>query len=102
MSDTPEISLLFATVVQWAVARGAERIDTLPGLWTGETDDWLVKLNGHSHEIEDTPPFGYLLQHKTALAGLAIGGAIFGHVIGPSEDDLIAHFRARTPQRHDA
>jgi hypothetical protein len=102
MTTNPELSLLFVAVVDWAVAQGAERIDTLPGLWTGETDAWLVKLNGHMHEIEDTPPFGYLLQHKTALAGLAIGDVAGGAIIGPSEDDLIAHFRARTPQRHDA
>jgi hypothetical protein len=92
--DGTNISMLFVTVVQWAVSQGAERIDTLPGLWAGETDEWLVKLNGHRHEIDDTPPLGYLLQHKTALAGMAIGGAPSGAIIGPSEDDLIAHFRA--------
>jgi hypothetical protein len=94
MSDRPPITQLFATVVQWAIAQGADNIKALPGVWHGETDDWTVKLNGHPREIDDVPPYGYLITHKTALCGLAIGNAAGGCVMGPSEDDLIAYFTA--------
>lgn len=95
MTEEPRITVLFATVVQWAVAQGANDIKALPGLWQGETDEWVVKINGHPHEIDDVPPFGYLLTHKTALIGLAIGNATGGACAGWSEEDLIAHFCAR-------
>lgn len=94
MTDRP-ISELFVTLVQWAIARGADNIRALPGVWHGETDEWEVRLNGHPREIDDVPPFGYFLVHKTALCGIARGTAFDGHVIGPSEDALIDHFRSR-------
>lgn len=87
-----EITQLYATLVQWAVLQGADSIDKLPGPWEGGTDQWSVKLNGHNREISLVPPFGYLLTHKTALVGVAIGDPFGGTVAGPSEDELISHF----------
>ncbi|XAI95571.1 hypothetical protein [Nostoc phage Nsp-JY21] len=97
MAEEPKITQLFATVVQWAITQGAENIGALPGLWTGETAEWKVKLNGHPREIEDVPPYGFLLTHKTAFVGFAIGNATDGAVAGPSENELIAHFQQLLP-----
>jgi hypothetical protein len=97
MTDAPQITLLFATVVQWATTQGANNLKALPGVWTGETDQWTVKLNGHAREVEEVPPYGYLLTHKTAVFGAALGNPTGGWIIGPSEDDLIAHFQAQMP-----
>ena len=97
MADEPQISLLFATISEWAVAQGADKINRLPGPWTGETDEWTVKINGHPNEIDDVPPYGFLATHKTAFIGMAIGNAYGGCVIGPSENELIEHFRSRLP-----
>lgn len=96
MADRP-ISELYVALVDWAIANGAEKIDRLPGLWTGETSQWNVAINGHKHEVDGVPPFGYQLTHKTALVGAAVGGPFGGVLAGPSEADIIAHFRAATP-----
>lgn len=101
MADAPEISVLFVTIVDWAASHGAKRIRTLPGLWEGETDEWKVKINGHGHMIEDVPAFGYIAQHKTAFLGWAAGDPFGGAIVGPNEDDLIAHFKARTARSTD-
>ena len=96
MADA-NITSLFAAVVEWAIAQGGGDFHLLPGIWRGETDEWVVKINGHRQEMDDVPPYGYLLTHKTALVGLAIGNMVGGCVAGPSEEDLIAHFRNQMP-----
>ena len=95
MADQP-VSELFSVLIRWATSLGAEKISELPGVWQGETADWSVKINGHPREIDDVPPYGYLCQHKTAFIGIALGDINGGCVMGPSEAELIAHFKAAT------
>jgi hypothetical protein len=100
MADT-SIPVLFGLIVSWATTQGAEKIQNLPGVWSGETDAWCVKINGHLTEVEDVPPLGILLVHKV-LVGIAIITVKGGEVFGVTEDDLIAHFSAQMPgPRHD-
>lgn len=89
----PRVSALFATVVSWAVAAGAKRIDLLPGVWRGETDEWKVAVNPHKHEIDGILPGQMVLEHKTymAFAALGLNG---GAITGASEPEIIAHFNA--------
>ncbi len=78
-------------VMSWVMAQGVERINELPGLWTGETDQWKVSVNGHSEEVDGVPPYGIQLEHKTYVQIAVIqpnGGSIIG-----SEDALIDHFK---------
>ena len=94
MTAHKNVSILFAKIVRWAVEQGADNIQNLPGVWSGETDKWAVKINGHDHEIDDVPQFSILLEHKTAFMTMAIVSVNGGHVIGATEDDLTAHFDA--------
>lgn len=89
----PRVSALFATVVGWAVAAGAKRIDLLPGVWRGETDEWKVAVNPHKHELDGIPPGGMVLQHKKYLAFAALG-LNGGAITGALEPEIIAHFNA--------
>ena len=87
------VSELFVEIGQWAVAKGAENIGGLPGLWVGETPEWTVEINGHAEEIDGLPFCNARLAHKQYLQVAIVsprGGAIGG---GATEDDLITHFR---------
>lgn len=93
-----QISELFSVLVDWVVSHGGEMPGKLPGLWRGETEDWTVACNGSpKEEREGVPPASFLLQHKTALLGMAIVNPFGGVVTGPTEGELIEHFKARTP-----
>lgn len=96
MTDLP-ISELFAEIIDWAAANGAADLPSHPGIWSGETDQWKVDINGHSEEIDGLPFAHARLTHKRYLQlGILspFGGCIGG---GASEGDLIEHFRsART------
>jgi hypothetical protein len=50
MSDL-RVTYFYACLVDWAVSKGAENVDKLPGLWRGETEEWIVQINGRPHEI---------------------------------------------------
>lgn len=93
MAEDAPMSELYAAVVEWATALGATRIQDLPGLWSGETDEWEVGINGH-YEMVDGLAFGQMRLRNKKYLQIAIldpfGGAIGG---GGSEDDMIAHFR---------
>ncbi len=89
----------FAVIVEWGVSQGAVRIDQLPGLWRGATDEWDVAINGHLTEIDGVPPFHALVVHKTAFAHLAMVAPNGGSLVGWTEDELIQHFRERTPRQ---
>ncbi len=94
-------SLLFYTIIRWAEAQGATNVKALPGCWHGETDEWTVRINGHSHEVEDVPPFSAVVMHKTALLGIAVLNIAGGCITGPTEDELISHFGALIPEGCD-
>lgn len=99
MDDMP-IATLFSAIIGWAEARGAKRIDQLPGCWE---HDWTfdgmpahVSINGHSEDAKnaagwDVPPFTALLMINgwPAVFCDPRGGAIVGGEIG-AEDKLIA------------
>lgn len=100
MAEHP-ISILFSEIAQWAQTQGAIDLPSHPGLWSGETDEWTVEINGHLEEIDGLPYGHARLVHKQFLR-LAIlspfGGCIGG---GASEGELIEHFRAaRTARAH--
>ena len=102
MAALEHISELFIVLVDWAVSTGAEHVDKLPGLWVGETDEWVVKFNPDTQRERDgIPPLTFRLDHKTALVGLALVGTGSGAVVGPSEAELLAHFRTATPTASD-
>ena len=90
----PLISELFAVLVDWAISKGAERVDLLPGLWTGETDDWLVEMNGQKTEVEGIPPVTFKLTHKVFLS-IALISPFDGALVGASEVELIEHFKGQ-------
>ncbi len=96
---TRAIAEAFAAIVEWAVSQGAVKIDKLPGLWRGQTDKWDVAINGHKVEVEGVPPFHALIVHKTAFARIAMVAPDGGILVGWTEDDLIQHFRERTPRQ---
>jgi hypothetical protein len=93
MSGRP-MSELFAVLVDWSISKGAEMVDRLPGLWTGETAEWLVELNGQKTELEGIPPLTFKLTHKAYFLRMALVGPYGGALVGPSEDELIEYFRA--------
>ncbi len=88
------ISEAWAAVINWAGGQGMENAKELPGLWTGETDEWKVSINGHREEVGGVPPYGVQLELKVYFQVAVIqpnGGAICG-----SEDALIDHFKNLT------
>jgi len=94
MTEPMQISELFATIIDWIASKGVEDISKLPGLWTGETPEWKVEINGVGGEIDDLPYLHVRLRHKR-LFQLGIisptDGAIGG---GAREDEMIEHFRS--------
>jgi len=92
MADAPNIPALLMAVVDWATRNGADRISEVPGVWSGETAEYKVRINGHREEIDDVPPFSAVIEHKTYMR-LAVVGPGGGALTGLSEDDLIAHFQ---------
>lgn len=98
-----QISELFAVLVDWVLSTGAENVGALPGLWTGETDQWSVECNGSTkEEREGIPPLTFKLTHKTALIGIALVNPSGGVVVGPSEGELLEHFRAAADRNRGA
>lgn len=103
MTEDRQITELFAVLVDWALSAGAENVGALPGLWTGETDQWAVECNGSTTEDrQDIPPMTFRLTHKTALIGVALVNPFGGVVAGPSEGELLDHFRAAADQNRRA
>lgn len=96
MDSEPRMTVAFAVLAEWAIGEGAAQITAKPGVWTGETDEWCVTCNPHRVEMDDVPPVTFQLIHKTALVGIALISPFCGHVAGPTEAELIAHFRDRT------
>lgn len=96
---TSSIMEAFVTICDWAVSQGAMKIDTLPGLWRGATDEWDVAINGHKTEIDEVPPFHIVASHKTHFARLAVIAPDGGSIAGCTEDAMIQHFRERTPRQ---
>ena len=82
---------LYGLIVDWAVRHGATKIDTLDGLWIGETDEYRIAINGHQEEVDLVPPLCIKVEHKTYLA-LAIIAPSGGETMIP-EADLIEHFQ---------
>lgn len=99
MTEMPEVAPLFAVLAAWAVGQGAEGANRQPGLWHGETEDWDVKMNPHEETIEGVDPFTWQCTHKTAFLAIAVVGVTGGCIIGPTEEEVIEHFRARTVER---
>lgn len=93
MTAPMSISELFAEIAGWAQRHGAINIGAMDSSWRGETDEWLVEINGQKDEVDGIPPFSARLRHKT-LVQFAVVGPGSDALIGASEDDLIAHFRA--------
>ncbi len=98
MTDRP-VTELFVALVDWVLSTGARNLDQIPGLWSGETEDWLVRCNAHRQEVDGMEPMTFELRHKTAFFGMAIVTPFDGALVGPTEDELIGHFRA-AGQRH--
>jgi hypothetical protein len=96
------LSVVFAKVVDLAIARGAERINSLPGCWVHAVDEhWTVAVNGHAEPTSaepegamavDVPPYCVAVWWHGWLAGFvtAAGGVIAAHPDGANEDRLIA------------
>lgn len=93
MNGIPE---LYATVVDWILAAGAQNLNETPGLWTGQTAEWLVQVNPHNARTDDFDPFEMRLTHHRLFGALAVLDPRGGSIIGPSEAELIAHFTAET------
>ena len=91
---TQPFSTLFTTLLDWMVSRGAEKLNEKPGLWKGETDEWIVEFNPHQDETNGLSPITARLSHQKLLA-FAIVGPYGGAITGVNEDDIIAHFETR-------
>ena len=89
--STPQISVLFATVATWAMEQGMPPRT----FWEGQTEDWTVRINATKDMLEGVEPFHIHLEHRVYLA-FAVLNAVGGALTGPSEDEVIAHFEART------
>lgn len=89
MSKT--LSELWVTIMNWVSDQNPGEIFRLEGLWSGQTPDWNVEVNGHKHEVEDVPPYGVRLSHREYLA-FGIISPNSGVITGPTEDEIIAHF----------
>lgn len=89
----PPIPELLMAVVDWSQRQGADAISKLEGVWSGETDEYRVRINGHREEIDNVPPFSAAIEHKDYFR-IAIVGPGGGALTGVSEGDLIAHFEA--------
>lgn len=53
-----QVSELFMAIVDWATEQGAVNIDRLPDVWRGQTDEYLVIINGQKEERENVPVMG--------------------------------------------
>lgn len=91
-----QIATAWAAVACWAVRQGAVAVDQMDAPWVGETDEWMVSINGANVERDGIPPKGIILNHKTYLCFACLGpfdGALGG---GITEAEIIEHFGAPT------
>lgn len=90
------MSELWASIVQWIASHEPGLLSELPGLWTGETPEWNVAMNGHDDEVDGIPPLSVRLTHKVyiCIGIVGPGGGVIGG--GASEGDIIDHFEALT------
>lgn len=95
MADRPkQFSTLWTTVMKWVATHKPDRLDLLDGLWKGETEDWVVAVNGHDREIEGLAPFHVRLDHRKYLVTAVFGphGGLIGG--GMSEEEAQRSFDA--------
>jgi hypothetical protein len=79
----------------WVDEERTVPLNEISGLWTGQTDDWDVEVNGHKAEIDGLPNYFIRLKHKTYLQMGIIspaGGALIG-CSAEAESEIIEHFK---------
>lgn len=89
-----QCSELFAEIATWACAVGASDLHRHEGLWRGETDEWVVEINGHDEEVDGLPFAHARISNKNYLALAIVSPAGGGIVGGFPELEIIEHFRA--------
>ena len=103
---TPPISELFSTIAEWAISRGADKLNELPGCWE---EDWLfdgrkavVSINGRPKPTKNSVglelgPYQACIAVNDMPMALCdpVGGVLVGAFVG-MEDDLIHALRADT------
>ena len=96
MSDLSGLSELYAELGKWAFAEGARNLHEHPGLWTAETPDWKVEMNGHREDVDGLPFATFRLTHKRYVLVAMVdpaGGTILGGTPN-TEAEMIELFRS--------
>ena len=58
-------------MMEYAMGLGARKIDQLPGLWESKIDDqWTIKCNGHTKDMEGVPAFCWSVEFNGWPAGI--------------------------------
>jgi hypothetical protein len=84
----PPIAEVFSLFADWAVKGGHTSLSERPGLFSATFGDFTVKLNPHSEETENVPPYTLAIEYLGWPAGLIdpYGGVL----AAGKEDDLCA------------
>lgn len=91
----PVISELFATIAEWAVAKGAANLPASPGLWTADCGEFSVAINCHDVEHKTgaglTVPPMHAVVHAPKYAFAVLMVNPYGGIAPPGmEDDVLA------------
>ena len=88
-------------LMEYAIFLGDERIDELPGLWANKINNqWTIKCNGHTEDIQGIPPFSWYIEYKGWPAGILsiMGDWAIPSVNGLDEESL--HKAIKMKMRH--
>ena len=79
------------TLMEYAIFLGAKRINELPGLWENKINNqWTIKCNGHTEDIQGVPPFSWYIEYNGWPAGILsiLGDWAIPAVNGLNEESL--------------
>lgn len=103
MTDNDQICEVFVTVGAWIHSQTGQPLTALKGkgkIWQGDSGDWRVRFNPERAHIENVPPLMMLIEHKRLFLTMCFADLKEGLVIGCDEQEILEHFRSRTPDEY--
>lgn len=98
-SKLTPIPELYALTAEWAILRGAERLNEQPGPWEAELGEFRVAINAHADEQKTSegltvPPFHFVFNAPKYLFAVMLVGPSGGFGSQGMEADVIAALNA--------